>query len=150
MARSQVREALGSVALSGFGGCREHSFPRSLHFAGAQFISSTSIIQIRLAFWAIEDQVLGASIMWVMGSLAFLVPAMFIMVRLLRPSQLGSDAIHEDDGAFHPVRLPEKTFGSWLPTNVPSDKRLTEKACDSAPHTLVDSALCSELSAKSQ
>lgn len=36
----------------------------------------------------IEDQVLGASIMWVIGSLAFLVPAMMITVRLLRPSQL--------------------------------------------------------------
>ena len=35
-----------------------------------------------------EDQVLGAAIMWVMGSLAFLIPAMIITVRLLRPSQL--------------------------------------------------------------
>jgi putative membrane protein len=36
----------------------------------------------------LEDQVLGAAIMWVIGSLAFLVPAMLITVRLLRPSQL--------------------------------------------------------------
>ncbi|MEO7028781.1 MAG: cytochrome c oxidase assembly protein [Acidobacteriaceae bacterium] len=36
----------------------------------------------------LEDQVLGAVIMWVVGSLAFLVPAMLISVRLLRPVQL--------------------------------------------------------------
>lgn len=36
----------------------------------------------------LEDQVLGAAIMWVIGSLAFLVPAMFITVRLLRPLSL--------------------------------------------------------------
>ncbi len=37
---------------------------------------------------AIEDQVLGAAMMWVIGSLAFLIPAMIITVRLLRPSRL--------------------------------------------------------------
>jgi putative membrane protein len=36
----------------------------------------------------LEDQVLGAAMMWVIGSLAFLVPAMLITVRLLRPSKL--------------------------------------------------------------
>jgi putative membrane protein len=35
----------------------------------------------------IQDQVLGAVIMWVLGSLAFLVPAMAITLRLLSPSQ---------------------------------------------------------------
>ncbi len=57
---------------------------------------------------AVDDQVLGASIMWVIGSLAFLVPAMLITLRLLRPSQLGvrrypSDPSHEDGGiSEHP------------------------------------------------
>jgi putative membrane protein len=37
----------------------------------------------------LEDQVLGAAIMWVIGSIAFLVPAMLITVRLLRPARLG-------------------------------------------------------------
>jgi putative membrane protein len=36
----------------------------------------------------LDDQVLGAVIMWVVGSMAFLVPAMLITVRLLRPAQL--------------------------------------------------------------
>ena len=36
----------------------------------------------------LEDQVLGAVIMWVIGSLAFIVPAMLITIRLLRPSRL--------------------------------------------------------------
>lgn len=36
----------------------------------------------------LEDQVLGAAIMWVIGSLAFLIPAMVITVELLRPSRL--------------------------------------------------------------
>ena len=36
----------------------------------------------------LEDQVLGAAIMWVIGSLAFLLPAMLITVRLLRPTRL--------------------------------------------------------------
>lgn len=36
----------------------------------------------------LEDQVLGAVIMWVIGSLAFLIPAVVITVRLLRPSHL--------------------------------------------------------------
>jgi len=36
----------------------------------------------------LEDQVLGAVIMWVIGSFAFLVPAMLITLRLLRPSRL--------------------------------------------------------------
>jgi len=35
----------------------------------------------------LEDQVLGAVIMWVLGSFAFLVPAMVITVRLLSPSR---------------------------------------------------------------
>jgi len=35
----------------------------------------------------LEDQVLGAVIMWVLGSFAFLVPAMAITVRLLSPSR---------------------------------------------------------------
>ncbi|MCU1225861.1 MAG: Cytochrome c oxidase caa3-type, assembly factor CtaG-related protein [Edaphobacter sp.] len=36
----------------------------------------------------LEDQVLGAAIMWVIGSVAFLVPAMLVTVRLLRPARL--------------------------------------------------------------
>jgi putative membrane protein len=36
----------------------------------------------------LEDQVLGAAIMWVIGSLAFLIPAVVITVNLLRPSRL--------------------------------------------------------------
>jgi cytochrome c oxidase assembly factor CtaG len=36
----------------------------------------------------LEDQVLGAAIMWVIGSLAFLIPAVVITVDLLRPSCL--------------------------------------------------------------
>jgi putative membrane protein len=36
----------------------------------------------------LEDQVLGAAIMWVIGSLAFLIPALVITVDLLRPSHL--------------------------------------------------------------
>jgi cytochrome c oxidase assembly factor CtaG len=36
----------------------------------------------------LEDQVLGAAIMWVIGSLAFLIPAVVITVQLLRPSRL--------------------------------------------------------------
>jgi putative membrane protein len=36
---------------------------------------------------ALEDQVLGAVVMWVLGSFAFLVPAMVITVRLLSPSR---------------------------------------------------------------
>jgi cytochrome c oxidase assembly factor CtaG len=35
----------------------------------------------------LEDQVLGAVLMWVLGSFAFLVPAMVITVRLLSPSR---------------------------------------------------------------
>ena len=37
---------------------------------------------------ALEDQVLGAAIMWVVGSLAFLTPAVVITMRTLRPSRL--------------------------------------------------------------
>jgi len=36
----------------------------------------------------LEDQVLGAAIMWVAGSLAFLTPAVVITMRILRPSRL--------------------------------------------------------------
>jgi cytochrome c oxidase assembly factor CtaG len=36
----------------------------------------------------LEDQVLGAAIMWVVGSLAFLIPAVVITMRILRPSGL--------------------------------------------------------------
>jgi cytochrome c oxidase assembly factor CtaG len=36
----------------------------------------------------VEDQVLGAVVMWVLGSLAFLIPAVVITMRLLQPSQL--------------------------------------------------------------
>jgi len=36
----------------------------------------------------LEDQVLGAVIMWVIGSLAFLIPGILITVNLLRPSRL--------------------------------------------------------------
>lgn len=36
----------------------------------------------------LEDQVLGAAIMWVVGSLAFLTPAVVITMRILRPSRL--------------------------------------------------------------
>lgn len=36
----------------------------------------------------VEDQVLGAVIMWVLGSLAFLIPGMVITMRMLRPSRL--------------------------------------------------------------
>jgi hypothetical protein len=35
----------------------------------------------------LTDQVLGAVIMWVLGSFAFLVPAMVITVQLLSPSR---------------------------------------------------------------
>jgi cytochrome c oxidase assembly factor CtaG len=38
----------------------------------------------------LEDQVLGAVIMWVLGSFAFLVPAMVITTRMLSPRQLES------------------------------------------------------------
>jgi putative membrane protein len=38
-------------------------------------------------FPVLEDQVLGAVIMWVLGSFAFLVPAMVITLRLLSPSR---------------------------------------------------------------
>jgi putative membrane protein len=38
----------------------------------------------------VEDQALGAVIMWVLGSIAFLVPAMVITMRMLRPSRLMS------------------------------------------------------------
>jgi putative membrane protein len=37
---------------------------------------------------ALEDQVLGAAIMWVIGSLAFLIPAVVITMRSLRPTRL--------------------------------------------------------------
>lgn len=36
----------------------------------------------------LEDQVLGAAIMWVIGSLAFLIPAVVLTVHMLRPSRL--------------------------------------------------------------
>jgi cytochrome c oxidase assembly factor CtaG len=36
----------------------------------------------------VEDQVLGAVVMWVLGSLAFLIPGMVITMRMLRPSRL--------------------------------------------------------------
>jgi cytochrome c oxidase assembly factor CtaG len=36
----------------------------------------------------LEDQVLGAAIMWVIGSIAFLIPAVLVTVHLLRPSRL--------------------------------------------------------------
>jgi cytochrome c oxidase assembly factor CtaG len=36
----------------------------------------------------LEDQVLGAAIMWVVGSLAFLAPAVVITMRMLRPGRL--------------------------------------------------------------
>jgi cytochrome c oxidase assembly factor CtaG len=36
----------------------------------------------------LEDQVLGAAVMWVVGSLAFLAPAMVVTVQILRPSRL--------------------------------------------------------------
>jgi putative membrane protein len=39
----------------------------------------------------LEDQVLGAVIMWVLGSFAFLVPAMVITVRLLSPNSMRSN-----------------------------------------------------------
>jgi cytochrome c oxidase assembly factor CtaG len=39
-------------------------------------------------FSLLEDQVLGAAIMWVIGSLAFLIPAVVITVHLLRPARL--------------------------------------------------------------
>lgn len=37
---------------------------------------------------ALEDQVLGAVIMWVLGSFAFLIPAMLITVQLIQPKRL--------------------------------------------------------------
>jgi cytochrome c oxidase assembly factor CtaG len=40
-----------------------------------------------------EDQVLGAVIMWVVGSLAFLVPAIVITFRLLQPRNLVSSTV---------------------------------------------------------
>jgi cytochrome c oxidase assembly factor CtaG len=39
----------------------------------------------------LEDQVLGAVIMWVLGSFAFLVPAMVLTVRLLSPNSMRSN-----------------------------------------------------------
>lgn len=41
----------------------------------------------------VEDQVLGAVIMWVLGSFAFLVPAMIITVRLLSPARPRPDTL---------------------------------------------------------
>jgi putative membrane protein len=41
----------------------------------------------------VEDQVLGAVIMWVLGSFAFLVPAMIITMRLLSPVHPRSDTV---------------------------------------------------------
>jgi cytochrome c oxidase assembly factor CtaG len=43
----------------------------------------------------LEDQVLGAAIMWVIGSLAFLIPAVIITIGLLHPSHLAQDVAHE-------------------------------------------------------
>ena len=37
---------------------------------------------------ALADQVLGAVIMWVMGSLFFLVPAMYITLKLIKPERV--------------------------------------------------------------
>jgi cytochrome c oxidase assembly factor CtaG len=36
----------------------------------------------------VDDQVLGAVIMWVLGSMVFLIPAMLMTMRMLRPSRL--------------------------------------------------------------
>ncbi len=41
----------------------------------------------------LEDQVLGAVIMWVIGSLAFLIPGILITVHLLRPSGLSRSLV---------------------------------------------------------
>jgi len=41
----------------------------------------------------LDDQVLGAVTMWVLGSFAYLVPAMIITVRLLSPSRPGVDSV---------------------------------------------------------
>ena len=46
----------------------------------------------------LSDQVIGAVIMWVFGGLVFLVPAMFITVRLLQPER---------------IRLPEREYGTY-------------------------------------
>lgn len=43
----------------------------------------------------LEDQVLGAAIMWVIGSLAFLIPAVVITIELLRPSRLEQNVAPE-------------------------------------------------------
>lgn len=42
----------------------------------------------------LEDQVLGAVIMWVLGSFAYLVPAMIITLQLLSPSRTGQKPNH--------------------------------------------------------
>jgi putative membrane protein len=48
-----------------------------------------------------DDQVLGAVIMWVIGSLAFLVPAMWITLRLLRPAGLTSEIVVSRSSALN-------------------------------------------------
>ncbi len=40
----------------------------------------------------LQDQVLGASIMWVFGSIAFLLPALVLTARMLSPHQGGADS----------------------------------------------------------
>ena len=48
------------------------------------YIDHPNAFQVSL----LQDQVLGAVIMWVLGSLAFLIPAIAITLRLLHPSRL--------------------------------------------------------------
>ena len=47
----------------------------------------------------LQDQILGASIMWVFGSIAFLVPALVLTARLLSPAQPARALAHANQPA---------------------------------------------------
>jgi putative membrane protein len=51
---------------------------------------------------ALDDQILGAAIMWVIGSLAYLVPAVWITFHLLRPIKLSYDASSLSPSTYKP------------------------------------------------
>lgn len=50
----------------------------------------------------LDDQILGATIMWVLGSLAYLVPAVWITFQLLRPTRLSYNASSLSPTAYRP------------------------------------------------
>jgi hypothetical protein len=88
MANSDKTWGLGNIDIPGFRRCYKYAS------VGVSCILRSSDIRFyvdRLVPFTIsplEDQVLCAAIMWVIGSLAFLVPAMFLILRLLRPLRL--------------------------------------------------------------